>query len=188
MLEKCDADITIQDSNRDTPLHEACLHGESDIVELLLNKMKKCRHHGQEGKINLLIRNHLGLTPFHLACQGGHLEIARKLYDDSDQPLDLIADRDKEGATALHLACQKDQPDLVEFLLSSGADDIVFAHKNDGMTSLHIAAQHGSRDVMKLLLSNVNIDINVKDKYEQTPLHFAAEYGKVEMMQLLMIK
>ena len=187
LLEECDADIAIQDSNRDTPLHEACLHGQEKIVKLLLDKMKtiKSEEGSQEGKINLLVKNHLGLTPFHLACRGGHLEIARKLYYHSDQPFLLVADKDIEGATALHLACQKDQPDVIEFLLSNGAD--VFAHKKDGMTPMHIAAQHGCLEVMKSLITgNENIDIDVRDRYEQTPLHFAAEYGKVEMMRLLL--
>ena len=192
LLEECDADIMIQDSNGDTPLHEACLHGEKIIFDLLLSKMTEKSVGlglGSQGerKINLVIKNRLGLTPFHFACRGGHLEIAEKLYDHSDNPEALVREKDKEGETALHLACQKDQPNVVEFLLSKGAN--VFAHKNDGMTPVHIASKHGCIGVMNSLLKHDDtIDVNAIDGYKQTPLHFAAEYGKVEMIQLLLNK
>lgn len=191
LLEECDADIMMQDSNGDTPLHEACLHGEKEIFYVLLSKMIEksvgLELGSQERKINLVIKNRLGLTPFHFACRGGHLEIAEKLYDHSDNSEALVRETDKEGATALHLACQKDQPNVVEFLLSKGAN--VFADKNDGMTPVHIASKHGCVEVMNSLLKHdVTIDVNVRDRYEQTPLHFAAEYGEVEMIQLLLNK
>ena len=184
MLEDSSVDVKVQDSNGDTPLHEACLHGKDKIVEMLLNKMKES---APDSKIKILIENHLGLTPFHLACREGHLDIAQRLLDISNQPYLLVAEKDVEGATALHLACQKDQPDVVQFLLDNGAD--ILAQKNDGMVSVHIAAHHGCREVMKLLLSeNYRVDINIEDMYRQTPLHYATEYGKVEMMQLLLKK
>ena len=188
MLEDDNVDVNAQDSNGDTPLHEACLHGKDKIVEMLLNKMKESAPKGKTGsEINLLIKNHLGLTPFHLACREGHLQIAKQLLDISDQPFQLVVEKDMEGATALHLACQKDQPEVIHFLLTNAASAL--EKKNDGMTPSHVAAQHGCLEVMKLhLLSEVNADINIKDMYKQTPLHYATEYGKVEMMQLLLNK
>jgi ankyrin repeat protein len=189
----CDADITMKDSNGDTPLHEACHHGKKEIVELLLSKMKtfvRLKTGSREKKINVMIncRNRSGLTPFHLACRGGHLEIAQKLHNDSDKPEELVTEKDTKGATALHLACQKDQPsnvDVVDFLLSKEAD--ILAQKNDGMTPVHTAAEHGCVEVMKSLLEyDKGIGVNDRDRYEQTPLHFAAEHGKVEMIQLLL--
>jgi ankyrin repeat protein len=188
----------MKDSNGDTPLHEACHHGEKEIVsELLLSKIKKSAKLGPEGRekqINLMslinCKNHLGLTPFHLACRGGHLEIAQELHNDSDKPEELVTEKDTEGATALHLACQKDQPgnvDVVKFLLSKGA--VVLAKNNDGTTPVHTAAEHGCVEVMKSIFEyDEYININVGDRYKQTPLHFAAEHGKVEMIQLLLDK
>ena len=194
LLKGCDADVMMQDSNGDTPLHEACLHGEKKIFNLLLSKMTEksvgLGPGSQEKKINLVIKNRLGLTPFHFACRGGHLEIAEKLYNHSDNPEALVREKDKEGATALHLACQKDQPNVVEFLLSKKAD--ISAQKNDGMNPVHIASKHGCVGVMNSFLhvkydETINL-INIRDRYDQTPLHFAAEYGKVEMIQLLLDK
>ena len=187
LLEECDADVMMKDSNGDTPLHEACIHGEEKIFDLLLKKLVRLDPESQERKINLVIKNRLGLTPFHFACRGGHLKIAKKLYNHSDNPEGLVKEKDKEGATALHLACQKDQPSVVKFLLSKGAN--VFARKNDGMTPVHTASKHGCVEVMNSLLNlDKSIDVNVRDRYEQTPLHFAAEYGKVKMIQLLLDK
>ena len=193
LLEECDADVMMQDSNGDTPLHEACLHGEEKIFNLLLSKMTEKSVGlglGSQGerKIHLVIKNRLGLTPFHFACRGGHLEIAEKLYDHSDNPEALVREKDKEGATALHLACQNDQPSVVEFLLSKGAN--VSEQKNDGMTPVHVISKHGCVKVMNSLLKHdeTRFNVNVRDKYDQTPLHFAAECGQVKMIELLLNK
>ena len=184
MLEDDKIDVKIQDSNGDTPLHEACLHGFDKIVEMLLSKMMG----NTKSTINFLMKDHLGLTPFHLACREGYINIAKQLLNVSHQPYFLVVEKDMEGATTLHLACQKDQPKVVEFLLENGAD--IYAEKNDGMAPIHVAAQHGCQEVMELVLASekIKIDINIGDHYKQTPLHYATEYGKVEMMELLLNK
>ena len=175
--------VNVQDSNGDTPLHEACLHGEEEIVEVLLNKMSESTPREKIGS-KIYVRNHLGFTPFHLACRNGNVNLARCLLSVADQPFILMVERDNEGATALHLACERDEPKIVEFLLEKEADP--FAEKNDGMTPIHVAAQYGCQEVMRVFLSQDRVDININDKYSQTPLHFAAEYGKDEMMRLLL--
>ena len=99
----------------------------------------------------------------------------------------LVKEKDKEGATALHLACQKDQREIVEFLLEKEAD--ISARKNDGMTPVHVAAEYGCRSVMCVFLDNDEFSIvNIEDTYKQTPLHFATQYGRTEMMRLLLLK
>ena len=183
LLKERNIDINVQDSNGDTPLHEACVRGEDEIVELLL----KFKPHGAEDKVKIqLVKNHLGLTPFHLACREGHRYIAERLLTFAEQPSLLVKEEDKEGATALHVACQKDQHEIVEFLLEKKAE--ISARKNDGMTPVHVAAKYGCLDVMGVFLNEPDFKINIEDRYHQTPLHFATEYGKKDMMDLLLDK
>jgi ankyrin repeat protein len=182
LLKERNIDINVQDSNGDTPLHAACLHGEDKIVEQLL----KFKPKGTKNKTKLrLVNNHSGHTPFHLACREGRKDIAEQLLNFAEQPSLLVKEEDKEGATALHVACQKDQNEceIVEFLLEKGAN--ISARKNDGMTPVHVAAEYGCIDIMGVFL-NKGFDIDTRDKYHQTPLHFATEYGKKKMMNLLL--
>lgn len=186
LLKERNIDINVQDSNGDTPLHEACVHGKDEIVELLL-KFEPTKGTGDKVKLRL-VKNHSGHTPFHLACRKGHKVIAEKLLEFVEEPSRklLVKEEDKEGATALHVACQKNQHEIVEFLLKKGAD--ISARKNDGMTPVHVAAEYGCLEVMEVFLNNNDFKIDIEDRYHQTPLHFATEYGKKEMMDLLLVK
>jgi hypothetical protein len=56
-----------------------------------------------------------------------------------------------------------------------------------GMTQLHYCADKGLTTSVKRLLSIRNINVNVKDDWnESTPLHFAALIGHVEIARLLL--
>lgn len=56
---------------------------------------------------------------------------------------------DAEGLTPLHHACYAGSPEMVEFLISEGAD--IRARDAKGNTPLHIAARHGFPDIIAML-------------------------------------
>ena len=186
LLKERNIDINAQDSNGDTPLHAACLHGHGEDKNLIVEQLRKFEPaKGTGDKVMLrLVKNHLGHTPFHLACREGHKVIAEQLLEFVEEPSHLVKEKDKEGATALHVACQKDQHEIIEFLLEKEAD--ISARKNDGMTPVHVAAEYGCLDVMRVFLKKPDFNIDIKDTYNQTPLHFATEYGEANMMRLLL--
>ena len=196
LLLHVDIKVDAKDKNEDTPLHEACLHGEKTIVEKLLQKMKEKRM--MISRVNTM-RNKSGLTPFHLACREGHFAVVELLLDScGSQSACLITAEDSEnGYTPLHFACQnvneKKAKLIVQKLMSyEGTNSITkplaSACCKDGLTPIHIAAQHGHTSVMDVLLAkakNSVVHVEVKDNFNQTPMHFAAEYGRVEMLKLL---
>lgn len=57
-----------------------------------------------------ILHNRENQTPLHLACQGGHTMIIRKLLEkcpsEEDRRKTLLEAHDKEGNTALHLAIE----------------------------------------------------------------------------------
>ncbi|MBC6416128.1 MAG: ankyrin repeat domain-containing protein [Bdellovibrionales bacterium] len=77
----------------------------------------------------------------------------------------------KEGNTALHVASQFNDVDVIKALLESGADPTAKNKYKD--TPLHLAIKYENSDVVEALLAN-GADINAKNNMGRTPLHNAA--------------
>lgn len=96
-----------------TPLHAACLAGAVDCVRFLLNMENDNESHV------MCASNTDQMTPLHAAVVSGKLEIVKMLIEKGAN----AADTQKYDYTALHDACNLEQPaEMVEYLLSKGAD------------------------------------------------------------------
>ena len=84
-----------------------------------------------------------------------------------------------DGWTPLHNAAGYSTKEMVELLISNGAN--VNAKNEDGWTPLHDAA---TKEVAELLIDK-GADMEAKDKDDWTPLHKAAFGGHKEMVELL---
>ena len=191
-------DVTVQDGNGDTPLHEACFHGHKEIVEILLDKMKEKTQDLTNIKY---IKNFAGLTPLHIACRENHYHIIEPLLNSYGS---LLNECDNEKATPLHYACRNDNTKTVELLIIARSDNLstppsstlksfLTAKASNDVTPIHVAAQYGCVKVMEEFLKKCNEAcipekdvIDARDTYNQTPLHYATEYGKTDMMKLLL--
>ena len=101
-----------------------------------------------------------------------------------------------DGTTALHKAVKCGHNDVVEILLSQGAD--VLAVDGDGMNPLHLAASQGQFMTVKLLLQDnftseklknqrtINASIAAYDKHDRTPLHHAILSHNEESINMLL--
>lgn len=78
-----------------------------------------------------------------------------------------VNQRDSEGLTALHWACDRGKADLVELLLDRGSE--INSQATDGQTPLHYAASCSHDSVVKILLAN-GADAGVKDADGATPI------------------
>jgi len=78
---------------------------------------------------------------------------------------------DKDGDTLLHFAVREGKKEVVEWLISKGAD--VNARGIMGFMPLHLAATLNHRDIMDLLIKK-GADINAEDNNGKTPLYYAA--------------
>ncbi|MBA3536164.1 MAG: ankyrin repeat domain-containing protein [Tatlockia sp.] len=77
------------------------------------------------------------------------------------------------GRTHLHRAVLENSVDLVQFLISSGAD--VNEKDKFGLTALHFAAQAGHKEIILLLRSQDNINMNAVDNDGNSALHLGIE-------------
>lgn len=91
-------------------LHQAAVNGRTDEVARLV-----------EAGEDVAAADKALLTPLHMACQQGHLEVAKLLLG-SGAPVDA---RDAYGNTPLWkavFAFQGGDPELIRLLLDAGAD------------------------------------------------------------------
>ncbi|MCJ1477108.1 Ankyrin-2 [Lambiella insularis] len=119
-------------------------------------------------------------TPLMCAAIAGHIHCMEVLRSYSANP----AAFDKEGKTALHLAVEARQTEVVEWLLRSGVEVVTAAGRDiqslkfadlndaDGLTALHVAAATGQVEIISILLAH-RANLEAADRWGRTPLHYA---------------
>ena len=122
-----------------------------------------------------------------------------------------ITDQDKVDWydwTPLHFAARAGQTDIVEYLITNGAD--VNAENIEGEAPIQFAVDNGHKEIVELLIANgaevptihtavrmgdltkvkafleKGTDVNSKDRSGQTALHIAAREGHKEIVELLL--
>ncbi|GDX36686.1 hypothetical protein LBMAG18_11970 [Alphaproteobacteria bacterium] len=151
-----------------TPLHYASLDGNTELVELLLQK---------GAKVN--IKDKFQNTPFHFACQKGHFELVELLLKIG---ADFNQQNDSKEAP-LHLLSINGNAQIAELLLTNKAD--VNLQNNQQQTPLHLASRYGHIKIAELLLTN-KADVNLQNNQQETPLHLASRYGHIKIAELLL--
>ena len=87
--------------------------------------------------------------------------------------------------TALHVACEKNNIEIVRRLLSR-ADIDVNAATTSGYTALHGAAQEGHVDCVEMLLDCSALDVNKKKSNGNAAIALAVCHNHREAVELLM--
>jgi ankyrin repeat protein len=160
--------IDARDNDCSTPLSEASLHGQTKVVELLLE------HRADVNTMNSGYR-----IPLHLAVFKRHFDIAWTLLIYGADP---NARDDEHGGTPLHLASTCGWVDIVNLLLDRGAS--VNSQDGHGKTPLHMAASSGHLDAARWLIRH-GADVNARDYLGQIPFSIALETGRRKVARLL---
>uniref|UniRef100_A0ABD2W1A7 Uncharacterized protein n=1 Tax=Trichogramma kaykai TaxID=54128 RepID=A0ABD2W1A7_9HYME len=127
-----------------------------------------------------------GYTHFHVACACGCVDVVEKF-------LELGQDPNCPGYvdSPLSLALANDHEATAESLLRSGADP--HSADADGSTPLHLICQGDSCLLAKVMfeLDSVKyrpVQIDVRDKFGNTPLHLALRHGHKKLAAFLLRK
>ncbi|XP_017326549.1 NF-kappa-B inhibitor delta isoform X2 [Ictalurus punctatus] len=112
-----------------------------------------------------------GDTILHIYTAKGQREYAFAAAEKL-QELGSLDTKEHRGKTALLVAVAANQPEIVQDLLSLGADISICDIK--GQTALHLAATYGFPQVMKVILSMEHgVDLETRNFEGLTPLHCA---------------
>lgn len=164
-------DIEGKDSADRTPLHAACIHGNTQVAERLI-----------ERGAWLDSTCHDGLTPLEYACQLGHVDVANVIM--KKKPLSGGYNK-KSGTSPLHEACKYNQIEIVRFLMTAATNLKVDIHDVKGSSALAYAVTNASAEIVQLLLDKGAVLDDLTED-DATALHLAAASGNLEILNLFL--
>lgn len=213
ILFQAGADCTIQNIDKNTPLHFACVYQRREVLHFFLTQ------ESPQVLIALKIENNRAASPLFMSCFVKDEESIRMIlttypvllhqkssYEDfslflmavykglSVEFLNLllsqgakIEERTKQDMTAFHLACEKGHVGIAQFLLqhhSFSLTDTILS----GATALHLSCNTGHLPMVQWLLTfpEIREKINSVDADGSTALHLACSYGHFSLISLLL--
>ena len=133
------ADLHARDALGYTTLHILCKHASSlPTIQFLI-----------AAGAPLCAQTTHGHTPFQIACYNNNSEIAFYLGTLMIEKGYNINSHNKNGLTALHLACFHGFLKVVKMLLSLGADPYILTPEGDN--AFNIACKHDRKEVVEYL-------------------------------------
>ena len=164
ILSGCDP-ILIRNESGQNALHTASLHGNMDIVELLV-KVYGC---------NPKITDHDGCTPLHLACRGGSIIVTDYLMKRCG-----YHSKDSSGNTLLHYACLSGDVPTVRYVIHVLLTGCYFYKLNVYRDDINVNAPYLYTNVP---IAGNNRFIVLKNKNGETALHTACRAGHLSVLQ-----
>ncbi|KAL8563955.1 hypothetical protein ACOMHN_025286 [Nucella lapillus] len=165
------------DKGGETPFFQSCTCNHAEVVEYLLDI--------DPNPTYVRACNNDGVSPLHVACERGFLEIVGMLVSDK---ANCKATDSKEERVLFKIG-QHDVSKDVGYVLDPDTQsifckDAVSIKDKGGCTPFHVACQHGHLDIVKLLVSKGAAQ-NARDLREETPFFKACFYNRVEVVDYL---
>ncbi|KAK6357238.1 Glycerophosphocholine phosphodiesterase [Orbilia javanica] len=176
------------------PLHHAARYGMLGACQKIMARMQECDQLDRKIPFNdVLLRNHDGDTPLHLAVVYGHITVTEGLL--RWHRLDRCADPPAEGGTQgndlsflLGIAIRTNNPEIFQLLVVSPVD--FSCRFRNGETIFHIAARSADEVWVKLLIDHSpqpQTNIEIPDKVlGWTPLIVAAVSNHILVVEALL--
>ncbi|PAA66278.1 hypothetical protein BOX15_Mlig016846g2 [Macrostomum lignano] len=174
LIESGKASVEVTDKFGMSPLMWATYFGHTEVVNLLLDRSANIRR-----------RNKLGMHVVHIAAEQNHCELVKIFINKTKKT--LLNDTEKNGMTAVMIAAAKGNGEVVQSLISLGAD--LKIRDNRKRTVLHVAAESGNERVLDNLIADgpkMRELINERDDRGRMPIHYAVEKGFAGAVEILL--
>eukprot|EP01063_Lacrimia_lanifica_P033743 TRINITY_DN6098_c0_g1_i1.p1 TRINITY_DN6098_c0_g1~~TRINITY_DN6098_c0_g1_i1.p1 ORF type:complete len:728 (+),score=303.82 TRINITY_DN6098_c0_g1_i1:73-2256(+) len=189
--------INVENKQGGTPLHTACQLDKHETAAFILT----CRN------VNQNVQNRKGATPLHVASRYGARQSAEILLSKNVEKTDDVVQKkpppkgkkdaqpaeearkteleieDSEGNTALQVAMEQNQPEVVKVLIAHHVS-VKRSSKKHG-TLLHQSIHAGTVDITMSLLEG-GASVHERDQDDMTPLHVAVSNGCASTVKLLL--
>ena len=156
-------DINALDDEGMSLLHYAGINGKIEIIKILFEKFSA----------NINILNLDKKTALHIASIRGHNEVIKYLLSKGSD----IFLQSSSGHNALHYAAHYGKTQIVTLLLealdSHWQKNLLESKDIDGNHPIHYAALYSNIEILNILI-RFGANVNIQNKYGDTPLHFAA--------------
>jgi len=192
------ADVNPKTNTGNTPLHSAALKGDIKMANWLILKGADVNAKNNYGltpvsrallsdgggrlMIDLLVSKGAEVPELHLAAHRGDIDKVRSSLEKGTK-IDL---RDKAMHTPLFYAASAGQMNVVDLLISKGAD-VNAKDSRGGETPLFYAGDAGQKNVVELLIAK-GADINARGAQRSSALESAAWLGRSDVAKLLIAK
>jgi ankyrin repeat protein len=120
--------------------------------------------------------------PIHEAASKGDLETLKRLIEES--PLLSSCVTSKEQNTPLHIACMRNQLEIVQYLVEKNVD--ANALNKSLCTPLHLACSKGYMPIVEELVTKGNADITQRDGQGNGPFQLCVKFNRFELADYLM--
>eukprot|EP00949_MAST-11_sp_MAST-11-sp1_P002044 g2044.t1 len=165
-------DANDRDAQAKTPLMEAATYGHASTAKILLER----------GARPFTNRTY-SFTPLMYAASRNHAHVVQLLIDRAAGCEELDS-TNREGMTALYLACREGATDAVEILIKAGASANICTTTTN-RSPLQAAIRSNHVQVVKCLLQSTKVDLAHRDSSQRSVYHDAAEYNAIESLELL---
>ena len=197
LILQCKCDLFIRNTRGETALHLACVTGNLEVVQTVL-----------ETSFDPTIEDISGNTPLQLACMHKHEDIVKLLLEadvyewssllcvlplvrgEEKMVFDLVAAmemkyNDDDGNTFLHYACLKGDVNLVRLILKSSKKNSLNSTNVSGDTPFHLACK-SDKSLLVTLLLGAQCSVELQNKAGDTPLHIASKRGNIFAAEMLL--
>jgi Ankyrin repeats (many copies) len=127
-----------------------------------------------------------GLLPLHVAAQFGTVEVARSVWEQWPESIQVAA-TNAQGWLPIHVAAKFVDVEVARFLVEQRPDHLREGRTHEGRLPIHEAAVgQGALDLVRFFAEMAPETVRATTRDGELPIHLAARKGDLDVVRLLL--